>query len=39
MEKQTTGNATAYVFGVKGKVGNTCPKTPGNFGMPLKGKK
>tara|TARA_X000001388_G_scaffold35926_1_gene25393 strand:+ start:2090 stop:2206 length:117 start_codon:yes stop_codon:yes gene_type:complete len=38
MKKQPTGNASAYVFGVKGKVANTCPKVPGNFGN-TKGKK
>ena len=26
----------AGTFGVKGKVANTCPKTPGNFGTPAK---
>tara|TARA_Y100001938_G_scaffold150806_1_gene243548 strand:+ start:3588 stop:3722 length:135 start_codon:yes stop_codon:yes gene_type:complete len=25
-------------FGVKGKVENQCPKTPGNFGKPAKAK-
>ena len=41
MKKQPTGNAAAYVFGVKGgkNVANKCPKAPGNFGTPAKGKK